>query len=149
MDVDVGGVFELGELVGDVGAKFVRRCEVVGGEAEGGGELFAQDLVVDAEDRGLDHCVVAHQGFLHLDAIDVFTAPYHHVLQAVQDIDETFCVDAGDVAGAHPTVGEALRCFLRAPPIAAWRDDVMGATAIARELSIDRTGVYRVLKSED
>ena len=61
--------------------------------------------------RHADHRRVVHGGVLEergldLDAVHVLAAADHHVLGAVDDVDEALVVEPGDVAALEPAVGE-------------------------------------------
>ena len=53
----------------------------------------------------------------HLHTIDILAAANQHVLDAVEDIDETFRIDAPDIAGAIPAIGKTIGGRFRIVPI--------------------------------
>lgn len=75
-------------------------------EEDGGGDFLAQPVVGNAEDAAFGNGRMAIDRGLHLGAIDILAAAQHHVFLAVDDVDETVFVDAGDVAGVQPSVGD-------------------------------------------
>src|SRR5262245_1643745 len=116
---DVRGDLEGGEPVADVGLDVRRGGFVAGFELDHGADLLAQDLVGDPEDGGVEDGGVLEDGGLDLGAVHVLTAADDHVLGPVDDEDEALVVDAGDVPGVEPAVGEGLAGGLRLPPVAA------------------------------
>ena len=82
-------------------------------------DLLAQPIMGHAEHRGLVHVRMLVQRSFDLCAVDVLAAAQHHVLGAVLDVDESFGVDAADVAAAEPTVDDDFRRRLGLVPVTA------------------------------
>ena len=61
---------------------------------------------------------MAVDGGFHLGAINILAAAQHHVLLAIDDEDEAVFIDAGDVAGVQPAIGDRSRGCFRAVDIA-------------------------------
>src|ERR1700680_182011 len=58
----------------------------------------------DAYYSGFFYGGMTHQSVFEVDGADPFAAGLHEVFGAVDDFDEAFVVDGGDVAGFEPTV---------------------------------------------
>ena len=84
-------------------------------------DLLAEHVVRDADHRGVDDRRVLEQRGLDLDAVHVLAAADDHVLGPVDDEDEALVVDAGDVAGVQPAVGEGRGRRLGLVPVALAR----------------------------
>ena len=69
-----------------------------------GGDLLAEAVVRQAEDRDVGDVRVLEDRRLDLGAVDVLAAAQHHVLDPVDDVDEAVLVDAARVAGVEPAV---------------------------------------------
>ena len=82
-------------------------------------DLFAERRVRDADDRAVRDVGVLEDRRLDLDRVDVLAAADDHVLRAVDDVDEAVLVDARDVAGVQPALGEGLGRLLGPVPVPA------------------------------
>ncbi len=115
-------------------------AQLLGGDArsglqpDDGGDLLAEGRVGRREDGSLQHSGVLEQDRFHLERRDVLAPSDNDVLGAIDDIEEAFLVEAPDVPGVEPAVGERRCRLLRTAPIA--RDDV-------RTLDPDLPGVSR------
>src|SRR5258708_20060882 len=84
---------------------------------------------------------MAHQGIFKIDRADPFAAGFHEVLGAVDNFDEAFVVQGGDVAGLEPAVlGPAMGLggrivVLGGNPRAAYFE-FAGSSAVARRFHI-------------
>ncbi len=85
-----------------------RQQIAAAGEHDRGADLFAEAVVGHPEHAALGHGVVFEDRGLDLGAVDVLATAQHHVLGAVDDVDEPVVVHAGDVAGVQPPVGDGL-----------------------------------------
>ena len=77
-----------------------------------GVHLFAPALARDADDRALGDGRMLGEGVLDLGRIDVLAAGDDHVLDPVDDEDESVFVHVAAVAGMHPAVDDGARRFL-------------------------------------
>ena len=108
-------------------------------EHDDGLERLAPGRVGDAEDGALEHGRVAVEARLDLGRVDVLAAADHHVLGAVDDVDEAVLVPRRHVAGPHPAaaVAEDLGGEVGPAPVAdhvrrALDDDLADGRAVAR-----------------
>ena len=99
---------EGGEPVGDVRRTRPRSSDAPGRTTHDGADLLAESLVGHADDRGLGHVgVLVERGF-DLGRVDVLAAADDDVLQPVDDVEVAVGVEAAEVAGVEPAVGERL-----------------------------------------
>ena len=100
------GTLNAGKPLGDEGAQLRlagRRARL---ERDHRARLFAQRVMWDADDGGVDDGRMLVERILHFDAVDVFAAADQHVLGAIEDVAKAFVVEPGNVAGAEPAVDE-------------------------------------------
>src|SRR5579864_932968 len=83
-----------------------------------GAHLFAEHAMGNADDGGVHDRRVAVERVLDLDAVDVLAAADQHVFGAVEDVEKAIGVEAHEVAGMKPAVGEARVRRLGIVPIA-------------------------------
>ena len=101
---------------------------------------LAPALVGHADDRGLGDRGMREEHVLDDAGIHVLAAGDDHVLDAVLDEQVAVVIDAPDVAGVQPSVGERLRGLVRALPIAAHqlraaREDLAGFSSRPRRIA--------------
>src|SRR4030095_10860374 len=89
-----------------MGVNFRRRQRVAGFYGDDRHADFAPLLAGHTDDRSFGDRGELMQNALDFGRIDVLAAGNVHVLPAVDDVVETFVVDARGVAGVQPTVGE-------------------------------------------
>ena len=77
-----------------------------GFEQQRGTNFFAQPLVDDAKHAAFGDGRMPVQRRLDFGAIDIFAAAQHHVLLSVDDINKAISIDARDVAGMQPAIGD-------------------------------------------
>src|SRR5919108_5372714 len=73
-----------------------------------GTDLFAEHPMWDPDDGGFADGRMLVEHTLDLDRVHVLAAANHHVLRAVDDVQEPFVVHTSDVAGMQPAVAERL-----------------------------------------
>src|ERR1700681_4929732 len=99
----------------------------------------------DADYGGFFYGGMTHQGVFEVYGADPFAAGFHQIFGAVDDFDEAFVVDGGDVAGFEPAVvGPTVRlvwCVVVAGgnPRAA-HFEFAGSFAIARSFQVFSLG---------
>ena len=91
--------------------------------------LLAQRAVRHADQRAVGHRGMRVEHVLDLGRIDVLAAADHHVLGAVDDVDEALLVEPREVAGADPAVDEGRRASPRACSNSPSRSSARAPTA--------------------
>ena len=87
-------------------------------ERDGGADLLAQVVVLDADHGDLGDGVVLVERLLDLARVDVVAAADDQVLLAVDDEEVAVLVLLGHVAGEEPAVGDGLLGLLLLAPVA-------------------------------
>src|SRR5258705_11744887 len=82
-----------------------------------GMDSFAPMRIRNCNDRAFSHTLVLEDRVLDFAGINVLAARDDHILQAIDDEDESVLVHPGAVAGMQPSVAQRSRCLFRLAPV--------------------------------
>ena len=86
-------------------------------ELDDGADLLAENPVRQPDDRGIQYRAVREECGFDLHAINVLAPSNEHVLDSIEQVDESLIVLPTDIARAIPAIDKGGACRLRVVPV--------------------------------